>query len=126
MILNETVIRSFILDHARSPRNYGKLINSSMFEGNNPGCNDVILIYYKYEKGKLLLSFESSSCTLSTACASILIEEINNKSLKVINSYDEDFLVERLNSNIVYSRPKCTTLALRIIKNIIKEIENDI
>lgn len=125
MILSERLIQDFILDHARSPRHYGKLDNAIIYEANNPGCNDSLLIYFKEEKGKLIFSFEASGCILSKACASILIDEINQRTLEEIKICSHDFLINKLSSKIIYSRPKCTMLALDIVKTIVKEVESE-
>jgi len=122
LILNDRFIQNLILEHARKPRNYGKLENAAIYESSNPGCNDAVLIYYKYVDQKLVFSFEAFGCTLSRACASILLEEINRKSIDEIKEYGKGFLEEILGSKIINSRPKCSTLALNTVMCIVHEL----
>lgn len=122
LIFNDRFIQNLILDHARKPRNYGKLENAAIFESSNPGCNDVVLIYYKYVNQKLVFTFEALGCTLSRACASILLEEINGKCLMEISEYGKGYLEEIIGSKIINSRPRCSTLALNTVTSIVKEL----
>ena len=71
--------RELILDHARSPRHFGKLDNASHHaEGINPLCGDKLKVYLQIDAEKNITdaSFEGSGCAISVASASLLTETV--------------------------------------------------
>ena len=71
--------RELILDHARSPRHFGKLANSThSAEGINPLCGDKLKMYFLIsENGRIDdARFEGSGCAISVASASLLIDTV--------------------------------------------------
>jgi nitrogen fixation NifU-like protein len=71
-----------ILDHGHHPRNSGKPKKfDQKLEGFNHLCGDKIMIYYncnRYEN--LNISFESVSCVICTASASLMTTELEDAS----------------------------------------------
>ena len=63
-----------ILDHSRSPRNFGHHEPSNReAKGNNPLCGDKFTIYALVEDGIVKdVSFEGRGCAISTASASLM------------------------------------------------------
>ena len=72
-----------ILDHNRSPRNFGPLEGADLqADGHNPLCGDKISIAVKVEDGVLTdVRFEGSGCAISKASASLMTEGVKGKSL---------------------------------------------
>jgi nitrogen fixation NifU-like protein len=71
--------RELILDHAKSPRNFGKLDNvSHEAEGINPLCGDKLKLYFCLNEDDLILDakFEGSGCAISVASASLLTDTV--------------------------------------------------
>jgi nitrogen fixation protein NifU and related proteins len=71
--------RELILDHARSPRHFGKLTNAShQAEGINPLCGDKLKLYFRIGPGKQIeeATFEGSGCAISVASASLMTETV--------------------------------------------------
>ena len=71
--------RELILDHARSPRHFGKLANSThSAEGINPLCGDKLKMYFLIsENGRIDdACFEGSGCAISVASASLLTDTV--------------------------------------------------
>jgi len=71
--------RELILDHARSPRHFGKLENATHHaEGINPLCGDKLKMYFVIDDdGKIAEArFEGSGCAISVASASLLTETV--------------------------------------------------
>jgi len=69
--------RELILDHARSPRHFGKLDNvSHQAEGINPLCGDKLRLYFRIDENKVIedARFEGSGCAISVASASLLTD----------------------------------------------------
>jgi len=71
--------RELILDHARSPRHFGKLEDRSHeAEGINPLCGDKIKLYFRVGDGEIIedAKFEGSGCAISIASASLLTDTV--------------------------------------------------
>ena len=62
-----------IVDHNRSPRNFGKLENADRtLEGFNPLCGDRLTLYLKLDDNQINdISFDGSGCAISVASASL-------------------------------------------------------
>ncbi len=75
----QELYRDLILDHARSPRHFGKLEDASHHaEGINPLCGDKLKVFLKLDSGKNIVDakFEGSGCAISVASASLLTDTI--------------------------------------------------
>lgn len=71
--------RELILDHARSPRHFGKLEGAThSAEGINPLCGDKLVIYFNIDDGGRIddARFEGSGCAISVASASLLTDTV--------------------------------------------------
>jgi len=71
--------RELILDHARSPRHFGKLASAThSAEGINPLCGDKLRIYFSIDPSGLIndAKFEGSGCAISVASASLLTDTV--------------------------------------------------
>ena len=71
--------RELILDHARSPRHFGKLPDGAhTAEGINPLCGDKLKVYFQVDDdGRICdASFEGSGCAISMASASLLMDTV--------------------------------------------------
>ncbi|MDH3239716.1 MAG: SUF system NifU family Fe-S cluster assembly protein [Alphaproteobacteria bacterium] len=71
-----------ILDHSRSPRNFGHHEPSNReAKGNNPLCGDKFTVYALVEDGIVKdVSFEGRGCAISTASASLMTELVKGKT----------------------------------------------
>ena len=71
--------RELILDHARNPRNFGKLERvTHQAEGINPLCGDKLRLYLSLDDNDTVkaAAFEGSGCAISVASASLLTETV--------------------------------------------------
>jgi len=71
--------RDLILDHARSPRHFGKLEHMThSAEGINPLCGDKLRLYLDVDADENIRNagFEGSGCAISVASASLLTDMI--------------------------------------------------
>lgn len=76
--------RELILDHARSPRHFGKLEGMThQAEGINPLCGDKLNIYFKVSPDGLIdeARFEGSGCAISVASASLLTDTVTGMAV---------------------------------------------
>jgi nitrogen fixation NifU-like protein len=71
--------RELILDHARSPRHFGKLPDAThSAEGINPLCGDKLKMYFRIDADDRIADacFEGSGCAISVASASLLMDTV--------------------------------------------------
>ena len=71
-----------IVDHNRSPRNFGKLDNPDRtLEGFNPLCGDRLTLYLKLDDNQIDdISFDGSGCAISVASASLMTDAMKGKT----------------------------------------------
>jgi nitrogen fixation NifU-like protein len=74
--------RDVILDHNRSPRNFGRLEPSdSQAAGHNPLCGDKLNLTLRLQGDRVEdLRFEGQGCAISTASASLMTEAVKGRS----------------------------------------------
>lgn len=75
--------REVILDHNRSPRNFGEIDGADrVVEGVNPLCGDRLTLYVKLE-GEVIadVAFQGSGCAISKASASLMTDALKGKTI---------------------------------------------
>lgn len=82
-----------IVDHNRSPRNFGKLDNAdSTVEGYNPLCGDKLNLYVKFDGDRIGdVKFDGSGCAISVASASLMTEALKGKTREEAEAIFNDF-----------------------------------
>jgi len=75
--------RDIIVDHNRSPRNFGILETADRkAEGFNPLCGDQLTVYVKLDGDRISdVRFEGQGCAISVASASLMTEQLKGMSL---------------------------------------------
>jgi len=84
--------RDVILDHNRSPRNFGRLEPADAHAaGHNPLCGDKLTLTLRLQGDRVRdLRFEGQGCAISTASASLMTEAVKGRSREEIaRLYDE-------------------------------------
>ena len=127
----QALYRELILDHARNPRNFGKLDSAThRAEGINPLCGDKLKLYLEVDDDSRITNarFEGSGCAISVASASLLTETVigvpAGEALKVFtdvvealtgssggSAVDLGKMTALLGVREFPSRVKCATLA---------------
>ena len=82
-----------ILDHGKSPRNFGKPehVNCES-SGHNPLCGDTVTIYLRLNDGIVEeAGFEGRGCAISIASASMMTDILQGKSLDEVRVMFERF-----------------------------------
>ena len=71
-----------ILDHNKSPRNFGKLVDANrVIEGHNPLCGDHYTVFLRMEGERIAdISFEGAGCAISKASASVMSAMVKGKT----------------------------------------------
>ncbi|HUI59882.1 MAG TPA: SUF system NifU family Fe-S cluster assembly protein [Steroidobacteraceae bacterium] len=74
--------RDVILDHNRTPRNFGRLeAADARADGHNPLCGDRLTVFLKMNGDRIEdVRFEGKGCAISTASASLMTEAVKGKS----------------------------------------------
>lgn len=82
-----------ILDHNRSPRNFGRLDPADLHaDGHNPLCGDRLSITLKLDGDRVTdLRFEGSGCAISKASASLMTEGVKGRTLDELRRLFERF-----------------------------------
>ena len=82
-----------IVDHNRSPRNFGKLEDADRtIEGYNPLCGDHLMLYLKMKDDRIAdISFDGSGCAISVASASLMTESMKGKTVEEAENIFTEF-----------------------------------
>ena len=135
----QELYQDMIVDHSRSPRNFGKLPQAKFHaEGYNPLCGDKVEVYVSLVNDRIKeVSFEGSGCAISTASASLMTEFVRAKTLQEVSKVYEEFhkmvthddfrVGEEMGKLAVFkgvrefpTRVKCATLAWHTLKSALK------
>ena len=143
--------QDIILEHGKSPRNFGKCEKyTHEAKGHNPLCGDQVHVYLKLNNEKNVdnVTFEGSGCAISIASTSIMTELVKGKSLEVAkkivmdflnmikntqeiksNDLDEDQKIKIMSLSGVKQYPmrvKCATLAWHTLTSAIEEKKEEV
>jgi nitrogen fixation protein NifU and related proteins len=87
-----------VLDHFRNPRNAGELAGATAtVEVSNPVCGDILKLSARIADGHIIEArFLCRGCTTSIACASLLTEELRERTVAEAHSVTADSLSQSL------------------------------
>jgi len=86
--------QTVILDHNKSPRNFGALEGANrQADGHNPLCGDKLTVYLEVDEDDTVAnaSFEGSGCAISTASASLMTEFLKGRPRAEVEAMFERF-----------------------------------
>lgn len=109
----QDLYRELILDHARSPRNFGRLDNPThAAEGINPLCGDKLKLYLKVAADERVgeIRFEGSGCAISVASASLLTEAVTGLSITEAEAVFESVTARLTHGSAVIENEKLNAL----------------
>ena len=112
--------RDYILDHYRSPRNFGHLEHpDAAAEDINPLCGDAIRMELSVDGNGTVrdVRFSGKGCAISQASASMLTESVKGLSLEDVAKLPKDVVLENVGIGISPTRMKCAMLGLRVLKS---------
>ena len=144
--------RELILDHAKSPRHFGKLEDAThVAQGINPLCGDKLQMYFSVDADNKISDarFEGSGCAISVASASLLTETVigldteralqffaamvrrlsgreNQKHDPVVDDIDLGKLRALEGVKEYPSRVKCATLAWHALNSALRDIRQPV
>ena len=87
-----------VLDHFRSPRNAGELPDpDATVEASNPVCGDTLQLAVRLNDGQITEArFLCRGCTTAIACASLVTEQLRNRSIADANTITPKSISEAL------------------------------
>lgn len=106
--------RDVILDHNRSPRNFGRLEPADASAvGHNPLCGDALSVTLRLSGDQLSeLKFNGQGCAISIASASLMGEAVTGKRLSEIETLYREVHALLTETNYVPSVPLGKLMAL--------------
>ena len=134
--------QEIILDHNRSPRNFGEMTDATHWSsGHNPLCGDKFEVYLKITDSKIEdIRFVGSGCAISKASASLMTHELKGATIEhaqqlflavrdmLTGKLKDENEVEKLGKLAVLSgvcqfpmRVKCATLAWHTLDSAMKK-----
>jgi nitrogen fixation NifU-like protein len=111
-----------ILDHYESPYHRGTIDHPDLeFRDLNPLCGDEVCVQARLDDQDQLAEvyFEGKGCVISLAAASMLMEEVEGKSLDEVKQMDRQAMLDLLGIPLTTMRVKCAMLALRTLEKAI-------
>ena len=89
----QQLYQSLILDHNRSPRNFGSLAGADRHaEGYNPLCGDQVRVEVKLEGDRVAdIKFTGNGCAISKASASLMTTAVKGKTRTEAAALFRDF-----------------------------------
>lgn len=136
--LTTDLYREEILDHAKNPRNWGKLKNPSFeIKETNPLCGDEVILGILLEGRPPALvekvMFEAKGCAISIASSSMLTEKIMGKTKAEMKKINEKEILSWFSAkggsasgrggSLTSSRKECALLPLKALRGMLKGSE---
>ena len=131
----DELYQEVILDHSKSPRNFGVLDRyTCTAEGNNPMCGDQLTVYVDIKDDIVSdVSYRARGCAISIASASMMSSIIKGKTIEEVNilfdkfhklcmgeEVEDDDDIERLRALSGVSkfptRVKCATMSWHAVR----------
>ena len=125
MDVAEDLYREEILEHYRSPLNYGRIENpDAKFRDFNPVCGDEIEMFLALDGDSVgRIKFEAKGCAISRAAASFLTEHVKGRRVSYAREMGDGEMLGLLPVKIVDIRVKCALLPLKCMKKAIISME---
>jgi len=115
----EQLYREVILDHYKSPRNFGLLDPSdATAEGQNPLCGDEVTVTVRFGEGDVIeaVGFEGRGCAISQAATSMLTDLVKGRPAGEVAVMPKEELLEEIGIPLTPVRLKCALLGLGVLK----------
>ena len=116
-----------ILDHYENPSHRGTLDRPTFeIRDLNPLCGDEVRIQARLDdEGRLAaIRFEGQGCVISLAAASMLLEEVEGKTLDEVKKMGRQEMLDLLGVPLTTMRVKCAMLPLRALEKAIHRYED--
>jgi len=110
--------RQKILDHYRSPRNFGQLRGAThRAQRSNPLCGDEVEIAVKVARGMVRqIKFTGRGCAISMAATSLLTEAVLGHRVSKIRALKSEEALDLLGAPIAPARHSCALLGYEALR----------
>ncbi|MFH2019090.1 MAG: iron-sulfur cluster assembly scaffold protein [bacterium] len=116
--------REEVMEHYENPRNQGELEGEGVKSArdSNASCGDMVEIYLKIEKGKIVdVKWKGIGCAITTAASSKLSEYLQGLLVMEVKKMDEEELMKKgIGFEVNPGRSKCLRLPARVVMKIVK------
>ena len=114
----EEIYQEHVLDHYEDPYHRGACNNAThRHEDDNPLCGDVVRIELRVRDGLVEQAwFDGDGCCISQASASMLMENVEGKSVDHIKELDAQEMLELYGARLTPNRQKCCLLSWRVLQ----------
>ncbi len=117
-MFDDEFYREMILDHARTPRNWGLLQPADFdHEESNPLCGDHLHLTLQIDENEVIkaVGWEGHGCAISQASASMMGELLIGKTLKDAEQMTAAEVLELVGVRLTPNRMKCALLSLKVL-----------
>jgi nitrogen fixation NifU-like protein len=124
--MNFEMYQDNILDHYENPCHQGTLEHPTFeIRDLNPLCGDEVHIQALLNDEGCLAAvcFEGKGCVISLAAASMLMEEVQGKTLDEVKKMGRQGMLALLGVPLTIMRVKCAMLPLRALEKAIRRYE---
>jgi len=115
----EEIYQDHVLDHYEDPYHRGHLATAThAHEDDNPLCGDQVHVELRIgPDGKVEEAwFDGEGCCISQASASMLMEAIEGKSVKELQDFRAEHMLELFGPRLTPNRQKCCLLPWRVVQ----------
>ena len=115
-----------ILDHYEHPCNRGTMEHPTLeYRDLNPLCGDEVRVQGRLDAQERLaeVCFDGKGCVISLAAASMLMEEVEGKTLDEVKKMGRQDMLDLLGVPLTTMRVKCAMLPLRALEKAIHRYE---
>lgn len=115
------IYKEIILEHYKTPHNFGTLDNAYNAQVSNPLCGDAITIEVAIENKRIRdIRFNGQGCAIAIASASLLTDYARDKLIDDLTTLNKDSMLEILAVELSPNRLKCALVSLEALQKAIK------
>jgi len=119
------IYRDEILDHAKNPRNWGRLKKADRkINFPNPLCGDTVELFLNFAGSPSKVSeikFETDGCVVSVAASSMLTEKVKGRTADELGKITDEELLSWFGETLTSSRRDCALLPLKALREILRD-----
>ena len=114
-----------VLDHFQNPRNTGDVTDpDASVQVENPVCGDILRLTMRVVDGRIAeIRFRAKGCVSAMACASLLTELIQGKSLEDARKLRREELVQHI-GGLPEASAHASHLAMDALKSLLKQVKS--
>lgn len=123
MAASDELYQDRILDHFEMPYHRGPCERAThAHEDDNPLCGDVVRIELEIDSARRIhrACFTGDGCCISQAAASMLVSEMEGKSVDEATTYSADEMLRLFGARLTPNRQKCCLLCWRVLQGALR------